>query len=113
MKQKFSSLQTNIIKRDVGHEDLATHVLGMGILSEDHKQEVNDAINANKIYNILTNYWSFLDYENLESIADNMCGEVEEMKRYSKEVEEFCKRRVSELPPDSLGNGTNYNGIKS
>ena len=113
MKFKFSSLQHRIRKSIADTPGLVNLVLGMNILSEDDEEKVRNT--PSEVDTILTKYWSFLDYENFEHIVENMCGENEKRltKAYSEEVKKFCERRVSELPPDSLGNSAiNDDGMK-
>ena len=86
----------------------------MYILSEEHQKQVSDASTVDDIFNILTKYWSFLDISNLEDIAKNVCcghDTEEEIEQYKKEVQQFCKCRVSEFPPDSLNNSTDSEGM--
>ena len=119
MRHKFSALQTmirrNIKEKNVDHKDLAAHVFGMYILSEEHEKQVGSASTVDDIFNILTKYWSFLDFSNLEDIAKNLCScdcnAEKQMKEYKKDVQQFCKRRVSEFPPGSLNNGTDSEGM--
>ena len=110
MKFKFSSLQNCIRKSITDTPGLVKLVLGMNILSEDDEEKVRNT--PNEVDTILTKYWSFLDYENFEHIVENMCEENEKglMKEYTKEVKMFCNRRISELPPDFLGNGASNDG---
>ena len=118
MKHRFSILQTKIrnnIKRSVSPEDLATHIIGMYILSEEHKRIMKNASKIEDIFNILTMYWSFLDFSHLENIAEVYCSQdcdaKKELGQYKKDVRRFCERRVSELPPDSLNNGMDIKGM--
>ena len=84
----------------------------MGILSKDDEEQIRKTPSAVSI--ILTKYWSFLDFENLEHIVEHMCSsaEKEKMKEYKEEVLIFCRRRVSELPRNSLGSSSNHTGMK-
>ena len=118
MKRRFSILQTKIrnnIKRNVSPEDLATHVIGMYILSEDHKKKMENASRIEHIFNILTMYWLFLDFNNLENIAEVYCSQdcdaKKELGQYKEEVQRFCERRVSELPSGSINNRTDFEGM--
>ena len=117
MKHKFSTLQTKIrknIKENVSHEELASHVVGMYILSDDHEKQVKKASSIEEIFNILTKYWSFLDFSILENIAVNLCESFnaeEEIRLYRAEVVQFCERRVSEFPQGSLSHGTDSEGM--
>ena len=133
MRHKFSALQTTIrknVKKNVDHKDFAAHVFGMYILSEEHQKQVANASTVDDIFNILTKYWSFLDFSNLEDIAKNVYhesdtekqieqdtekekkqGTGEQIEQYKKDVQQFCERRVSEFPPGSLNNGTDSEGM--
>ena len=107
MKLKFSSLQTKIRRKINNVSDLKTHVIGMGILGEDDEILVKRADNTDDIFMVLMRYWSFLDYENFESIVVNMCGkdskQIQEWSQYKDEVQMFCEcYRVYELPGSSL-----------
>ena len=45
------------------------------------------------------NYWSFFDYELLALIINNCCHELNvQLKEYVATFEEYCCRRVSEVP---------------
>ena len=118
MRDKFSKLQTMIrknIKENADHTDLAAHISGMYMLSEEHVTQVANASAIDKIFFILPKYWSFLDFSNLENIAETFCTpECEakkELDQYKRDVQQFCERRVSEFPPGSLYNGTDNEGM--
>jgi hypothetical protein len=112
IKQKFSALQDEIWKSITDIERLIQLVLGMGILSKDDKEQIRKTHSA--VTMILIEYWSFLDFENLEHIVERKCGSAEKrmMKEYKEEVEIYCRRRVSELPPNSLGSSSKNTGMK-
>ena len=119
MKHRFSALQTmirnNLKTENVNPEDLATHIIGMYILSEEHEKKIEKASNFEEIFNILTKYWSFLDFSHLENIAEIFCSDKceakKELDKYKYDVQQFCKRRVSEFPQGSLNNGTDTEGM--
>ena len=118
MKHKFSILQTKIrndIKKYISPEDLASHIISMYILSDEHVKIIEKASRIEAIFNILTKYWSFLDFSHLENIAEVYCSQDCDAKRaleqYKEDVRQFCERRVSELPPGSLNNGTDIEGM--
>ena len=112
IKLKFSILQDEVWKTITDIEGLVQLTLGMGILSKDDEEHIRKTPSAVSI--ILTKYWSFLDFENLEHIVERKCGNAEKrmMKEYKGEVEIFCRRRVSELPPNSLGSSSTNTGMK-
>ena len=118
MKRKFSALQTmirNNIKENADHKALAAHISGMYILTEEHEVQVANASTVDEIFYILPKYWSFLDFGNLDDIAETFCSHECEAKKeldiYKGDVQQFCKRRVSEFPPGSLNNGTDSEGM--
>ena len=57
-----------------------------------------------EIFVILSDYWSFLDYDLLKSIVKNFGNEDEESKieGYQKELQLFCDRKVSEVPKEFI-----------
>ena len=113
MKRKFSSLQNKIWIKMKNQLDLIVELaLGMGILSEDDEKRIYES--PSEVRKILTKYWSFLDYGNLEHIVDEVCGEEEQkkMKEYTVEVKKFCERRISEFPSGSLGSGIKHPGME-
>jgi hypothetical protein len=109
IKRKFSDLQEEIWKSITDIQGLVLLVLGMGILSRDDEEQIRK--NPGAVATILTKHWSFLDFENLEHIVEHKCGsaEIRMMKEYKEEVLIFCQRKVSELPPNSLGSSNSSN----
>lgn len=118
MRDKFSKLQTMIrknIKENADHRDLVAHISGMYILSEEHETQVANAPTIDEIFYVLPKYWSFLDFSNLENIAETFCSREceakKELDQYKYDVQQFCNRNVSEFPPGSLNNGTDNEGM--
>ena len=112
IKLKFSTLQDEIWKSINDIQGLVQLVLGMGMLSKDDEEHIRK--NPSNVSIILTKYWSFLDFENLEHIVERKCSSVEKrmMEEYKEEVQMFCQRRVSELPPNSLDSSGNITGMR-
>ena len=121
MKHRFSALQTMIRKKlkakDIEPKDLASHIIGMYILSKEHEIMIKKASTLEDIFNILTKYWSFLDFSHLENIAHTYCrdkGEaIKKLDQYKRDVLKFCERRVSEVPQGSLRSGSYNEGMNS
>ena len=119
MKHRFSVLQTlirnNLKTEDVNPKALATHIIGMHILSEEHEKIMEKASRLQEIFNILTKYCSFLDFSHLESIVEIFCSDKcvakKELDEYKYAVQHFCERRVSEFPQGSLNSGTDIEGM--
>ena len=111
MKNKFATLQTMIrdnIKGNTDHQSLIAHVIGRDVLSEEHETQMTKASTIDEIFFILPKYWTFLDFSLLENIAENFCSpECEakkELEQYKHDLQQFCKRRISEYPEGSLNN---------
>ena len=97
----------------------AASILGLGAydpapqerdrsLLNEHREEIRKAESISEIFSILSAYWNYLNYEILEYTVD-LHGTVEDEKRlenYNKQLHEFCKRRVFELPSPVSGSGT-------
>ena len=93
-------------QRCVAAQDVVAHVLGIrfGITAED-KKFLRNQESLDKVFIILTDYWSFLDFNLLTSIV-NVYGVEDDkakMKEYQEETEQFCSKfKLSELPGGSL-----------
>ena len=105
----------NNVKKNADHKALAAHIAGMYILTEEHEKEVANASTVDEIFFILPKYWSFIDFGNLEDIAETFCSHECEAKKelddYKGDVQQFCERRVSEFPPGSLNSSTDSEGM--
>ena len=115
LRLKFASLQSTIRRKIKDHKELAAHVVGMYILSPQDEERVTQAVCTNDIFNVLSKYWSLIDFSNLENITQNeeVCSNVkQELEAYKAEVKCFCERRVSEVPPDVLKNNTDQEGME-
>ena len=75
-------------------------------LLDEHSEEIKRAGSISEIFNILSTYWNYLNYEILEYVIEmhGTSDDAERLRNYNKELNKFCKRRIFELPPDS-GNG--------
>ena len=114
IKRSFSHLQAVARENIKNHKKLIAHVMCMDMLSEEDEQKVEMASNTDEVFIVLAKYWSFLDFGNLEDIIEHNCGEAEQtkMQEYGKEVKEFCKKRVSEFPLDSLHSDISHVGME-
>ena len=107
LQKKFATLQTSVRKslkeREVPTQDVIAHVIGFGV-SDEHKKELTALNSFDRVFVILTDYWSFLDCDLLENIVENYGCDADQDKilKYQEELNLFCKRRVSEVPNKSL-----------
>ena len=117
MKLQFGDLVTETrksVEKRTSVDELAGSILALGAyeplheaqnrsLLEDHTDEINNADTISKIFVILNAYWNYLTYEVLEYIIKHF-GDDNDKKRlisYKKDLQEFCERRIYELPPES------------
>ena len=77
-------------------------------LLDEHSEEIKRAGSISEIFKILSTYWSYLTYEILEAIIElyGTSDDDERLRKYNKELYEFCKRRSFELPPESSNGNT-------
>ena len=124
MKRQFSFLVTKT--RDSVEERIpvgkyATSILALGAyepvpeergqsLLNEHREEIKMAESISEIFNILSAYWNYLNYEILEDTID-LYGTSDDKKRlesYNERLQKFCKRRIFELhlPESSSSSGS-------
>ena len=72
-------------------------------LLDEHSEEIKRAGSISEIFNILSTYWNYLNYEILEDVIElyGTSDDAERLRNYNKELHKFCKRRIFELPPES------------
>ena len=75
-------------------------------LLDEHSEEIRKAGSISEIFNILSTYWNYLNYEILEDIIElyGTSDDTGRLRKYNEELHKFCKRRIFELPPEG-GNG--------
>ena len=75
-------------------------------LLKDNEEEIRSAGTVEKIFLVLKDHWSFINYGILEHIIKN-CGTKEDKKNlreYKHQLKEFCQRQIHEVPPHAYGN---------
>ena len=110
--EKFATLQTQIREslssKGVCANKVAAHAIAYGVVSQtsDEKLKFLKHDTLEEVFSILSDHWSFLDYDLLKSIVKNYGNEDEEsiIEEYQKQLELFCKRRVSEVPKGFIQN---------
>ena len=82
---------------------LGVYAVQSGLLSENDERRLQ-YYGGGEVFQILSEYLSFLDFGPLDSIVNDQCSDYEReyLQRYHKELEVFCRRRVLESPA-SLG----------
>ena len=119
MKRQFGYLVTKT--RDSVEERIlvgifATSILALGAyepapeerdqsLLDEHREEIMRAESISEIFNILSPYWNYLNHEILEYIVKlyGTSDDNKRMKSYDEELQNFCKRRIFELPLPETG----------
>ena len=122
MKRLFGRLVTKThhsVKKRISVEEFAVSMLALGAyepapeergqsLLNEHREEIKKAESISKIFNILSAYWNYLSYEVLEYIIElyGTSDDTERLKRYNEKLQNFCKRRLFEVPLPESGVGT-------
>ena len=114
--EKFATLQTQIreslSRKDVCAKKVAAHVISYGIVPQtcDEKLKFLKHDTLEEVFSILSDHWSFLDYDLLKSIVKNYGNKDEEsiIEKYQKQLKLFCKRRVSEVPKEFIQNKSEH-----
>ena len=106
MRSLFADLQEKVWKsiKDLEVKELQTYFLESGILTKEDRDQIQKATSINDIRNIMSKYWSFLDYDNLKYLVKRKCGpgEISDERKYHAKLKEFCQRNVSEITPGLL-----------
>ena len=107
IKREFATLQTKIRlslkEKGVTAQDIAAHVIAFGV-AEENKEMIKTEESLEQVFILLTDCWSFLDCDLLDSIVE-VYGTNEDhcrMVEYQEKLQNFCKRRISELPSEVL-----------
>ena len=114
--EKFATLQTQIREslsnKGVCAKKVAAHVIAYGIVQQtsDEKLKFLKHDGLEEVFSILSDHWSFLDYDLLKSIVKNYGNEHEKsiIEKYQKQLELFCERRVSEVPKGFIQNKSEH-----
>ena len=107
IQKHFGTLQTifrrSLKERGVPVRGIIAHVIGFGVAEAD-KEKLRAEESLDEVFIVLTDYWSFLDCDLLDSIVEIYGNDVDRsrMQKYKEELELFCKRRVSEVPSGEL-----------
>ena len=124
MKRLFGSLVMDThdsVEKRIPVEKLALSILALGAyepaigdrdrrLLDEHREEIESAKSVSVIFNILSAYWNYLDYEVLVYIINHYGthGDDSDEKRlqnYNEALQRFCKCRIFELPQPESGSG--------
>ena len=133
MKLLFGCLVTKTrdsVEQRISAVDFAVSILALGAyepapgglegrerrdrpLLDEYSDEIKRAKTLSEIFNILSAYWNYLNFEILEYIIEHYgtSDDNERLKSYKEELCKFCKRRIFELPSSescsSNGNAMN------
>ena len=115
----FSETCDSLDDRGINVQKLVRHALGLGVyesssnqqplLKEDEKQ-LMDTQSMDKAFIILRRHMSFFNFDLLKHITDSrkLCTDDDRkrMEDYCSRFEEFCRRKVFEVPPAAFGVST-------
>ena len=66
-------------------------------------RKIKNANDLNKFLLILSDFWSFFDYEPLAFIINNCCKPlIPDFEEYRKQFTSYCQQRLSEIPEGSF-----------
>ena len=122
IQRKFAALLSNTRRSLRNHcdlDDVATCAIDLAFIASnknisllgDHKDDILKATSVNQIFNILTAFWSFFNYDLLEHIIEECDVDKAALRDYQDALKVFCERRVSELPQNVL-KGVDFNRDK-
>ena len=114
---RFQELVSSTIKsfknRCVPLDELVSHVMTLGAFDPVFKkpqvpvfqycfQELKAADTIPKVFLVLSNYFSFFNYQLLEHIINGLGTKKDkaELQRYKKEFDQYAKRRIFECLPE-------------
>lgn len=116
---EFARLQRKIrIKIESKFKDkrkLIIVVKELKILSKDDVKHIDGAADILDVFLVIQKYWSILDYRCLVHIAESLCddAEMKEVETYTANLENFCKNRIVNCPPECLKNDHQDDGRRN
>ena len=84
-------------------QTIASSAIRFGVTDSD-EQNLRKENSLDRLFDFLTRYWSFLDYDMLKIIVQN-CGtdtDLKRMEKYKEALEIFCSTQLSELTQEKL-----------
>ena len=123
MIKSFAALtnktRISLAGRGISMDTLRAHTLTLGaydslemvkpLLNED-KEELKQARTVHDVFLIIQSHMSFFNYELLKHITDSkeLCtdDDRQRMDDYCTKFNEFCRRKIFEVPPSAFGQST-------
>jgi len=113
-----SSTNESLQKQEVNPKDIAIRMISLQLFDtyenqqhglNDDGKKIQNASSIQDIFLVMPCYWSFFNYEPLEHIIEykGTPDDKENLRMYLDDLEEFCQRRVFEVPPHVYGNESN------
>ena len=107
IEKKFSTLLADIKRsfkdNHMSVQTIASNAIRFGVTDSD-EQNLRKESSLDRLFDFLTRYWSFLDYDMLEIIVQN-CGtdtDFKRMEKYKEALEIFCSTQLSELTQEKI-----------
>jgi hypothetical protein len=97
------ALLTDRTRESLIKQNISTKNLKMLIKSPFHKllKLFESEISIDDLFSLLYDHLSFFDYNLIELIVQRYCLELsKDLEDYAKNLKEYCKRRVVEVPAD-------------
>ena len=106
MKRKFAGLVCKVVTALEEAESVTSAKIKIFLIQDDRKDLadcIDSDISISKAMLKLAEQepWSFFDYEILEEIVSDFCGNkpiVQEFEHYKSQFYEYCERRLDEIP---------------
>ena len=120
--QLLFSTRESLKAKELKPASLVTCVLDLAHISSDRQtvtavlrdkaDELREADSIDEVFTIISasSYWSFFNYDLLKHIIKTCDVDQTCLSEYTEAFEEFCRRKIAELPPAALkcesGNGS-------
>ena len=114
-----SEVRVSLDERGISVPRLTAHALGLGAydspemvkpLLEEDQEKLQQAKTVHDVFLIIQPHMSFFNYELLKHITDSkkLCTDDDRkrMDNYCIKFNEFCRRKIFEVPPGAFGQST-------
>ena len=106
MKRRFAGLVCKVVTALEEAESVTSAKIKIFLIQDDRKDLadcIDSDLSISKAMLKLAEQepWSFFDYEILEEIVNDFCGNkpiIQEFKDYKSHFQEYCERRLDEIP---------------
>ena len=96
-------IKRSLKNKHVPAQEIASHAMRFGVADSD-KEKLKKEESLDQLFILLKKYWSFLEYNMLESIVQTYGSDsdLSRMEQYKESLKAFCNTPLSEMPQESL-----------